>query len=260
GVTGELYLGGIGLARGYHRRPSLTAERFVISPFGAGLRLYRTGDLARQREDGVIEYAGRIDHQVKIRGLRIELGEIEARLQELEAVREAVVVAGEGQLVAYLVAEQADSLAAIKAHLAAVLPDYMVPAQWVLLEQMPLSPNGKLDRKALPKPELGQSRREYVAPRNELEQRLAAIWQEVLQVERVGLTDNFFELGGHSLLLVRLVSRLKTEFSVELPIQDAYLADDLGALAALVTGSAAPAEQDYDAIFDALDELEAFDA
>ncbi|WP_054886199.1 non-ribosomal peptide synthetase [Pseudomonas sp. NBRC 111130] len=260
GVTGELYLGGIGLARGYHRRPSLTAERFVISPFGAGLRLYRTGDLARQREDGVIEYAGRIDHQVKIRGLRIELGEIEARLQELEAVREAVVVAGEGQLVAYLVAEQADSLAAIKAHLAAVLPDYMVPAQWVLLEQMPLSPNGKLDRKALPKPELGQSRREYVAPRNELEQRLAAIWQEVLQVERVGLTDNFFELGGHSLLLVRLVSRLKTEFSVELPIQDAYLADDLAALAALVTRNASPAEQDYDAIFDALDELEAFDA
>ncbi|WP_176509040.1 non-ribosomal peptide synthetase [Pseudomonas urethralis] len=260
GVTGELYLGGIGLARGYHRRPSLTAERFVTSPFGAGQRLYRTGDLARQREDGVIEYAGRIDHQVKIRGLRIELGEIEARLQELEAVREAVVVAGEGQLVAYLVAEQADSLAAIKAHLAAVLPDYMVPSQWQLLERMPLSPNGKLDRKALPKPELGQSRREYVAPQNELEQRLAAIWQEVLQVERVGLTDNFFELGGHSLLLVRLVSRIKTEFSVELPIQDAYLADDLGALAALVTRNASPAEQDYDAIFDALDELEAFDA
>ncbi|WP_343596219.1 amino acid adenylation domain-containing protein [Pseudomonas sp.] len=260
GVTGELYLGGIGLARGYHRRPSLTAERFVTSPFGTGQRLYRTGDLARQREDGVIEYAGRIDHQVKIRGLRIELGEIEARLQEQDAVREAVVVAAEGQLVAYLVAEQGDSLAAIKAHLAAVLPDYMVPSQWVLLEHMPLSPNGKLDRKALPKPELGQSRREYLAPQSELEHRLAAIWQEVLKVEQVGLNDNFFELGGHSLLLVRLVSRIKTECSVELPIQDAYLADDLGALASLISGSASPAQEDYDAIFDALDELEASDA
>ncbi|WP_054886198.1 non-ribosomal peptide synthase/polyketide synthase [Pseudomonas sp. NBRC 111130] len=215
GVTGELYLGGIGLARGYHRRPSLTAERFVTSPFGAGQRLYRTGDLARQREDGVIEYAGRIDHQVKIRGLRIELGEIEARLQEQDAVREAVVVAADGpsgkQLVAYLVAGQADSLEAIKAHLAAVLPDYMVPAQWVLLERMPLSPNGKLDRKALPKPELGQSRREYLAPQSELEQRLAGIWQDVLKVEQVGLNDNFFELGGDSIVSIQLVSRARQQ-------------------------------------------------
>ncbi|MBS3183954.1 non-ribosomal peptide synthase/polyketide synthase [Pseudomonas sp. PCH44] len=215
GVTGELYLGGIGLARGYHRRPSLTAERFVTSPFGTGQRLYRTGDLARQREDGVIEYAGRIDHQVKIRGLRIELGEIEARLQEQDAVREAVVVAADGpsgkQLVAYLVAGQADSLEAIKAHLAAVLPDYMVPAQWVLLERMPLSPNGKLDRKALPKPELGQSRREYVAPQSDLEQRLAGIWQDVLKVEQVGLNDNFFELGGDSIVSIQLVSRARQQ-------------------------------------------------
>ncbi|WP_409488687.1 amino acid adenylation domain-containing protein [Pseudomonas promysalinigenes] len=260
GVTGELYLGGVGLARGYHRRPSLTAERFVTSPFGAGQRLYRTGDLARQREGGVIEYAGRIDHQVKIRGLRIELGEIEARLQEQADVREAVVVAAEGQLVAYLVAEQPDSLAAIKAHLAAVLPDYMVPSKWVLLERMPLSPNGKLDRKALPKPHLGQSSREYQAPQSELEQRLAGIWQDVLKVERVGLNDNFFELGGHSLLMVRLVSRIKSELSIELPIQHAYLAENLAAMTALVAGQASPLEQDYDAIFDALDELEAFDA
>ncbi|MBV4544413.1 non-ribosomal peptide synthetase, partial [Pseudomonas vlassakiae] len=177
--------------------------------------LYRTGDLARQREDGVIEYAGRIDHQVKIRGLRIELGEIEARLQELEAVREAVVVAADGpsgkQLVAYVVAEQADSLDGIKAHLAAVLPDYMVPSQWVLLERMPLSPNGKLDRKALPKPELGQSRHEYVAPQSELEQRLAAIWQAVLKVEQVGLNDNFFELGGDSIVSIQLVSRARQQ-------------------------------------------------
>jgi len=214
-VTGELYLGGLGLARGYHRRPALTAERFVTSPFVAGQRLYRTGDLARQREDGVIEYAGRIDHQVKIRGLRIELGEIEARLQEQDSVREAVVVAADGasgkHLVAYLVAEQGETLEAVKAHLAAVLPDYMVPSQWVLLERMPLSPNGKLDRKALPKPELGQSRREFVAPQSELEQRLAGIWQEVLKVEQVGLNDNFFELGGDSIVSIQLVSRARQQ-------------------------------------------------
>ncbi|WP_409520693.1 amino acid adenylation domain-containing protein, partial [Pseudomonas sp.] len=161
------------------------------------------------------EYAGRIDHQVKIRGLRIELGEIEARLQEQDSVREAVVVAADGasgkHLVAYLVAEQGETLEAVKAHLAAVLPDYMVPSQWVLLERMPLSPNGKLDRKALPKPELGQSRREFVAPQSELEQRLAGIWQEVLKVEQVGLNDNFFELGGDSIVSIQLVSRARQQ-------------------------------------------------
>ncbi|BCA29115.1 non-ribosomal peptide synthase/polyketide synthase [Metapseudomonas otitidis] len=224
GVTGELYLGGIGLARGYHRRPALTAERFVTSPFGNGERLYRTGDLARQREDGVIEYAGRIDHQVKIRGLRIELGEIEARLQEQDAVREAVVVAADGpsgrQLVAYLVPEpeslaraeaeiQGGYLQGVKARLLEVLPDYMVPAQWVLLERMPLSPNGKLDRKALPKPDPAQARSEYQAPRNELEQRLALIWQDVLRLEQVGVDDNFFELGGDSIISIQIVSRAR---------------------------------------------------
>ncbi|MGX5725422.1 non-ribosomal peptide synthase/polyketide synthase [Metapseudomonas otitidis] len=237
GVTGELYLGGIGLARGYHRRPALTAERFVTSPFGNGERLYRTGDLARQREDGVIEYAGRIDHQVKIRGLRIELGEIEARLQEQDAVREAVVVAADGpsgkQLVAYLVPEQADALEAIKAHLAAVLPDYMVPSQWVLLERMPLSPNGKLDRKALPKPDMAQSSRDYVAPESELEQRLAAIWQEVLRVERVGLNDNFFELGGDSIVSIQLVSRARRE-GLHVTPKDVFEQQSLQRLASVV--------------------------
>ncbi|WP_409488686.1 non-ribosomal peptide synthase/polyketide synthase [Pseudomonas promysalinigenes] len=243
GVTGELYLGGVGLARGYHRRPSLTAERFVTSPFGAGQRLYRTGDLARQRENGVIEYAGRIDHQVKIRGLRIELGEIEARLQEQADVREAVVVAAEGQLVAYLVAEQPDSLAAIKAHLAAVLPDYMVPSQWVLLERMPLSPNGKLDRKALPKPQLGQSSREYQAPQSELEQRLAGIWQDVLKVERVGLNDNFFELGGDSIVSIQLVSRARQK-GLHFTPKDVFELQTLQRLAGVTEqGQASQAEQ-----------------
>ncbi|MGU1374549.1 AMP-binding protein, partial [Pseudomonas aeruginosa] len=153
GVLGELYLAGRGLARGYHQRPGLTAERFVASPFVAGERMYRTGDLARYRADGVIEYAGRIDHQVKLRGLRIELGEIEARLLEHPWVREAAVLAVDGrQLVGYVVLESegGDWREALAAHLATSLPEYMVPAQWLALERMPLSPNGKLDRKALP--------------------------------------------------------------------------------------------------------------
>ncbi|MFL1420097.1 amino acid adenylation domain-containing protein, partial [Pseudomonas fildesensis] len=210
GVLGELYLGGVGLARGYHRRPALTAERFIAHPFVKGERLYRTGDLARYREDGVIEYAGRIDHQVKLRGLRIELGEIEARLLEHKHVREAAVLAVDGNyLVGYLVLQNAsdDWRDAVSAYLARHLPDYMVPAQWVLLEQMPLSPNGKLDRKALPKPDAAGG--EYVAPQSELEQQIAAIWAEVLGVERVGLDDHFFERGGHSLLATQAISRIR---------------------------------------------------
>ncbi len=217
GLVGELYLGGVGLARGYHQRPALTAERFVASPFGAGERLYRTGDLARQRDDGVIEYVGRIDHQVKIRGLRIELGEIEARLLESPWVREAVVVARDGahgkRLVAYLVpAAQAPEdrqqlTAAIVGHLQAVLPDYMVPAHFQVLDSMPLSPNGKLDRKALPDPEvlLAPSR----APQGEHEQALARIWEAVLGLEQVNAEDNFFALGGDSIVSIQVVNRAR---------------------------------------------------
>ncbi|MBP2875059.1 MULTISPECIES: non-ribosomal peptide synthase/polyketide synthase [Pseudomonas] len=210
GVLGELYLGGIGLARGYHRRPALTAERFIAHPFVKGERLYRTGDLARYREDGVIEYAGRIDHQVKLRGQRIELGEIEARLLEHDWVRETAVLAVGGQsLVGYLVLQNAgdDWRDVLSAHLAQHLPDYMIPAQWMLLAQMPLSPNGKLDRKALPSVDV--QTREYVAPHTELERRVAAIWAEVLGVEQVGLNDHFFELGGHSLLATQAISRTR---------------------------------------------------
>ncbi|WLH81392.1 non-ribosomal peptide synthase/polyketide synthase [Pseudomonas sp. FP2335] len=210
GVLGELYLGGVGLARGYHRRPALTAERFIAHPFISGERLYRTGDLARYRDDGVIEYAGRIDHQVKLRGQRIELGEIEARLLEHTAVRESAVLAVDGQsLVAYVVLHAAaeDWREVLGAHLAEHLPDYMVPAQWLSLERMPLSPNGKLDRKALPNVEV--QAREYLAPHTELEQQVAMIWAEVLGVARVGLNDQFFELGGHSLLATQAVSRIR---------------------------------------------------
>ncbi|QXQ16511.1 non-ribosomal peptide synthetase [Pseudomonas tolaasii] len=211
GVLGELYLGGEGLARGYHRRPSLTAERFAVSPFGHGERLYRTGDLARYRADGVIEYAGRIDHQVKLRGLRIELGEIEARLLEHEAVRETAVTVIDGKhLLAYVVlAETRDNWReTLSAYLQQSLPDYMVPNQWMLLEQLPLSPNGKLDRKALPKPDAAVQQA-YVAPRSELEQRIASVWADVLRVEQVGVTDNFFELGGDSIISIQVVGRAR---------------------------------------------------
>ena len=225
GVLGELYLGGIGLARGYHRRAALTAERFIAHPFVAGERLYRTGDLVRYREDGVIEYAGRIDHQVKLRGLRIELGEIEARLLEHDWVRETAVLAVDGKyLVGYLVLQNAgdDWRDVLSAHLAQHLPDYMVPTQWMMLEQMPLSPNGKLDRKALPKADASLQAREYVAPHSELEQRIAAIWAEVLEVERVGLNDNFFELGGHSLLATQVVVRLREQLHAEFDVKSIF--------------------------------------
>ncbi|MGY1880771.1 non-ribosomal peptide synthase/polyketide synthase [Pseudomonas reactans] len=226
GVLGELYLGGIGLARGYHRRPALTAERFIAHPFVSGERLYRTGDLARYRDDGVIEYAGRIDHQVKLRGLRIELGEIEARLLEHEWVREAAVLAVDGKfLVGYLVLQNAgdDWRDVLGAHLAQQLPDYMVPAQWVVLDQMPLSPNGKLDRKALPRPDAVQHAQAYLAPQSPLEKQLAAIWRDVLGVEQVGLRDNFFELGGHSLLILMLKERIKNSCGTNLSVTQLML-------------------------------------
>jgi len=215
GVTGELYIAGDSLARGYHGRAALTAERFVPDPFDqAGGRLYRTGDLARQREDGVVEYAGRIDHQVKVRGLRIELGEIEACLLSLDAVREAVVLAQAGpngqQLVAYIVARQQGlGHEVIRAHLQAQLPDYMVPAHILFLDALPLTANGKLDRKALPAPDASLAQHAYVAPQSTLEQRIAMIWQDVLKLERVGLNDNFFELGGDSIISIQVVSRAR---------------------------------------------------
>ncbi len=233
GVVGELYLGGEGLARGYHQRPGLTAERFVASPFGHG-RLYRTGDLARYRADGVIEYAGRIDHQVKIRGLRIELGEIEARLQEQAAVSECVVIAGQGaagvQLLAYVVASDPTVAGAdaerqravadgLKAALGQGMPEYMVPAHLIFLASMPLSPNGKLDRKALPAFDQRQAQAVYRAPENDRQRAVAAIWQQLLGCEQVGLDDDFFSLGGHSLLATQLVSRVRQALEIEVPLR-----------------------------------------
>ncbi|QDG60177.1 non-ribosomal peptide synthetase [Pseudomonas sp. NIBRBAC000502773] len=210
GVVGELFIGGVQVARGYLNRPELTAERFLKDPFTPG-RLYRTGDLGRYLPDGNIEYLGRNDDQVKIRGLRIELGEIQARLLEHPQVNEAAVVAREDRLVAYYTGTPAD-IEQLRAHLLQHLPDFMVPALFVHLDALPLSPNGKLDRKALPAPGMQALQgREYQAPEGDTEILLARLWAELLNVERVGRLDNFFELGGHSLLAVSLIGRLRQE-------------------------------------------------
>ncbi|WP_045587513.1 non-ribosomal peptide synthetase [Burkholderia pseudomallei] len=257
GVTGELYVGGAGVARGYLNRPELTRERFIDDPFVAGGRLYRTGDLARWRTDGSLEYLGRNDFQVKIRGFRIELGEIEAQLAKVADVREVVVLARdsaaevrdsatehaapdapspetatatEKRLVAYYTGDA--DVVALRAQAAQHLPSYMVPSAYVRLDAWPLTPNGKLDRRALPAPaDDAYARAEYEAPRGAKEEALAAIWRELLHVERVSRHDNFFELGGHSLLAVQLVSRLRQALSVEVALSTVFDAPVLSALA-----------------------------
>ncbi|WP_240282844.1 pyoverdine non-ribosomal peptide synthetase PvdD [Pseudomonas aeruginosa] len=248
GVVGELYIGRAGLARGYLRRPGLSATRFVPNPFpgGAGERLYRTGDLARFQADGNIEYIGRIDHQVKVRGFRIELGEIEAALAGLAGVRDAVVLAHDGvggtQLVGYVVADSAEDAErlreSLRESLKRHLPDYMVPAHLMLLERMPLTVNGKLDRQALPQPDASLSQQAYRAPGSELEQRIAAIWAEILGVERVGLDDNFFELGGHSLLLLMLKERIGDTCQATLSISQLMTHASVAEQAACIEGQA----------------------
>ncbi|AUG07230.1 non-ribosomal peptide synthetase [Pseudomonas sp. S09G 359] len=240
GVVGELYLAGEGLARGYHQRPALTAERFVVDPFVAGQRMYRTGDLARFGRAGEIEYAGRIDHQVKIRGLRIELGEIEAGLLAHPQVLEAVVVAaGTGaqqMLVGYLVCEGAVVLEDIRSSLRSHLPEFMVPTHLLVLDQMPLSANGKLDRKLLPAPDAALSRAVFQAPRDEFEQAIAGVWQAVLGLTEVGLDDNFFQLGGHSLMATQVVMQLRQLQGVEVPLKLLFETPHLGAFCEHVRG------------------------
>ncbi|MBX8613199.1 AMP-binding protein, partial [Pseudomonas cichorii] len=266
GCSGELHIGHAGLARGYHNRAALTAERFVPDPFSQdGGRLYRTGDLARYRAEGVIEYAGRIDHQVKIRGFRIELGEIEARLQAQVSVREVIVLALDGQLAAYLVpqdsgADQQTLREALKAELKAHLPDYMVPTHFVMLDAMPLTGNGKLDRKALPKPDASQLQNSYVAPQSELEQQLAAIWADVLKVERVGLHDNFFELGGHSLVAVQMLVRVREQLQHEVSLKELFEQPCVAGLVAVIeqkNGKSDPALDELTKSLEALKRLSA---
>jgi amino acid adenylation domain-containing protein len=237
GIPGELLLGGDGLAAGYWRRPELTAERFVPDPFGApGGRLYRTGDQVRWLADGAVEFLGRRDGQVKVRGFRIEPGEIEAALAEHPAVREAAVVAredaqGERRLVAYVAADGDPDL---RGHLEGKLPAHMVPSAWVFLDALPLTANGKVDRRALPAPEAPRAEHGYVAPRTPSEEAVAAIWREVLGVERVGVHDDFFLLGGHSLSATRVVSRLRQQLGAELSLAVVFECSTLEALAAAV--------------------------
>ncbi|RKH74771.1 non-ribosomal peptide synthase/polyketide synthase [Corallococcus aberystwythensis] len=240
GVPGELFIGGVQVGRGYLGRPELTAERFIPDGFSTtpGTRLYRTGDVARWLPDGAIEYVGRADFQVKVRGLRIELGEIEAALEQHPGVRQAVVVAredvaGDKRLVAY-VARRSDAgvdTSALRSRLHEKLPEYMVPSAFVLLEALPLTPSGKVDRKALPAPEATASASEYIAPRTATEAKLAGLWADVLRVPRVGARDHFFELGGHSLLATQLVSRVRAAFGVELALRTVFEAPTLEALA-----------------------------
>ena len=239
-VTGEIYIGGHGLARGYLNRPELTAERFVTNWLAPELspRLYRTGDLGRFRSNGEIEYLGRVDNQVKLRGLRIELGEIESVLAAHDDVAEAVVmVSGEGEqqkLAAYLVMKNEAALAPgeLRRYLRTKLPEHMVPAIYWQIDAMPQLPSGKVNRSALAgygKPLV--DREELTAPRNEIEAKLAEIWQELLQVEQVGIEQNFFELGGHSLLVLQVTARIRRIFEVELAVRSVFEAPTIAGLA-----------------------------
>jgi amino acid adenylation domain-containing protein len=265
GVPGELHIGGVQVGRGYLGRPSLTAEKFVPDPFPAvpGARLYRSGDLARWRADGVLEYLGRTDDQVKVRGFRIEPGEIEAVLVMHPAVHEAVVVhrqdaPGDPRLVAYFVADGAAPPAGeLRALARDHLPEHMVPSAFVQLDAIPLSPNGKIDRRALPAPDRrAGTAAAYVAPRSEMEEALAAIWSEVLGVERVGVHDHFFDLGGYSLLAVRVGSRVQETFGVDLPLQTLFEAPTVGALSLRIV-RAQLESQPHDEMLQLLAELEA---
>jgi len=229
GVEGEIYIGGVGLARGYLNQPGLTAERFISNPFEAGSRLYRTGDLGRYLTDGNIEFVGRIDHQVKLRGFRIELGEIEGTIEVAEAVQQAVVLCredmpGQKRLVAYVVPKNKEDSSLVESLQNLCqnrLPDYMQPSQWVVLESLPLTPNGKIDRKGLPIPEGREGVGGYQAPEGLIEERLAQVWSELLGME-IGRRDDFFRLGGHSLLATQMVSRLREVLRLEVPLKAVF--------------------------------------
>jgi amino acid adenylation domain-containing protein/non-ribosomal peptide synthase protein (TIGR01720 family) len=241
-VTGEIYIAGDGVSKGYLNREELTAEKFVPNPFAPGERMYRTGDQARWLPDGNLEYLGRMDDQVKIRGYRIEPGEIEAQLLRLKGVKEAVVVVrqdrvNEDYLCAYVVMEEGGQTAELRAGLTKYLPGYMIPSYFVALEQLPLTANGKLDRKALPEPgESAAAQAAYVAPRTELEARLAEIWERALGVERVGMMDHFFERGGHSLRATTLVAQIHKELHINVPLRTVFEFPTLGEFAEAVAG------------------------
>jgi hypothetical protein len=269
GVAGELYIGGVGVGRGYLNRPDLTAERFVPDPFStaAGARLYRTGDLGRYLFDGAIEFLGRVDHQVKMRGQRIELGEIEAALVEHEAVSEAAVVAREDEpgvqrLVAYVVARNGNppTVTQLRQHLQQSLPDYMIPSVFVDLESLPLTTSGKVDRGALPPPDGARPDLEmaFVAPADPVEESLAAIWREVLELDCVGVYDDFFASGGHSLLAAQVISRIQRNFGVDLALRDFFSAPNIRSLSERISEVtlAGADEEKLEAMLDLLENID----
>jgi len=256
GVPGHLHAGGVGLTRGYLHEPQLSAEKLIPDPFSTerGAQLYRTGDLARYLPDGRLEFLGRLDQQVKVRGFRIELEEIEAALLSHEAVQSAVVIAlertkGKKELVAYVIGDKTrkPTVSELRAHLRQRLPEYMVPSYFVVLEQWPLTPNGKLDRLALPPPTdiRAQTETVYLAPRNEVEKIVAQMWQEVLQLDQVGVHDNFFDLGGHSLLMLRIQGKVRTLFNRDMSIVEMFRYPTISSLAEIL-GSAPPQPQSLD--------------
>jgi amino acid adenylation domain-containing protein len=247
GVTGEIYLGGDGLARGYLNRPDLTAERFVPNPFSSdhSARLYRTGDLARYLDDGNLQYLGRVDHRVKIRGYRIELDEIAATIERHPSVRQCAVIATgheleDKKLIAYVVTETGQALeaATLRTFLQTQLPAYMLPAQFIAIEEMPLTPSGKIDRRALPKAGTQRSEIAFEGPRTTSEVKLTALWASILKIERVGVHDNFFDLGGHSLLAFQLISRVRDDFKVELPLRRVFESPTVAALSRWINEAA----------------------
>lgn len=240
GIAGELHIGGAGIARGYLNRPELTAEKFIPNPFDSTTRLYKTGDLARFLPNGQIECLGRIDFQVKVRGFRIEIGEVEATLAEHPSVRECAIAAwknddSDERLVAYIVGVRGDegtTVGELRTFMKQKVPEFMVPSNFVLMDALPLTANGKVDRKALPKPDVAKSLAEnYVAPRSDIERDMADIWAKILKLERVGIHDNFFELGGHSLLAAQLLSRIRQQFAVEIQLRLLFEASTVAELA-----------------------------
>ncbi|HET6763416.1 MAG TPA: AMP-binding protein, partial [Longimicrobiaceae bacterium] len=246
GVAGELFVGGRALARGYDARPGRTAAAWVPDPFGpvAGGRLFRTGERARWRSDGQVQLLGRVDEQIRIRGFRVEPEEIEAMLVTEPGVRDALVTARDGQLVAYVATGGGTPPAAarLRDHLRERLPEYMVPAAFVLLDGFPLSPDGRVDPRALPAPDGGHEHEGYVAPQGELERQIAAVWRELLQIARVGVHENFFEIGGHSLLLTRMHERLRETLGREVSMIDLFQYPTVATLAQHLEGGSAAQE------------------
>ena len=241
GAPGELFIGGEGVARGYLKRPELTAERFVPNPFGGG-RIYKTGDRARYRADGGVELLGRNDDQVKVRGFRIELGEIEHALLSIpDVLRAAVVVSNDGEdqnIIAYLVPVPGVPLppAELRGALLQTLPEYMIPAAFVMIDALPTTPNGKLDRKALPAPSwtITRKTRDSVTPETPMQITLATMWESLLKVDKVGIHESFFDLGGHSILAARLMTQIRSSFGVQLPLHHIFRTPTISALATLI--------------------------